>query len=125
MDRTITLLAVLGLSLSVGCPAKEASRPEPATKAAPEQTPVKPTEKPTEEPAGPGLKRLSVSLTQSRAWRLPPAAFGFTYPAKADLSLAKAGRRNPYYALVELYRGKKILSFQQRGPEYPHEPLKS
>lgn len=64
--------------------------------------------KPTEAPAGPGLKRLSVSLTQSSAWRLPPAAFSCTYPAKADLSLAKAGRRNPYYALVELYRDKKI-----------------
>ncbi len=100
----MTLLAVLGLSLSLGCPAKESSSPAPATKAAPESKSVESTE----EPAGPGLKRLSVNLRQSRAWRLPPAAFRFTYPAKADLSLAKAGRRNPYYALVELYRGKKI-----------------
>jgi len=117
MDRAkVVLLAVLSSSLPMGCPAKETSRTKPATQAAPKQKLVKPTG----ATAGPGLKRLTISPTQCSTWRLPPTAFSFTYPAKADLSLAKAGRRNPYYALVEIYRDKKI----SEGVSISHVDLK-
>ncbi len=98
------MLVVMTLSFALtACPAKETSE----SAAEPEKK-DKPARSPAKKPVGPGLERLSVSLAQSKSWRLPPAAFSFTYPDEATLSLAKAGSQNPYYALVELYRGKKI-----------------
>lgn len=66
---------------------------------------------PAEETAVPvpaGSKRLTVTPAQARSWGLPPVAFSFEYPATAELMLAKAGRRNPFYAMVTVYRGKKM-----------------
>jgi hypothetical protein len=59
-------------------------------------------------PAGAGLKRVAVGAAQARAWGLPPTAFSFTYPEKAELELARPGRRNPFYALVSLHRNGAI-----------------
>lgn len=106
MNLRTAVLVLMSMSFAlVGCPAKETSQSESATESEEQDRPAR---RPAKKPVGPGLKRISVSLAQSKSWRLPPATFSFTYPDEATLSLAKAGRQNPYYALVELYRGKKI-----------------
>lgn len=107
MNRSVVFIAVLGLAFCAGCskqtdpPGKQGS-PSGASGQGAVAAPAAPT------PAGPGLKGISVSEAQARAWGLPPAVFSFTFPDKADLLLAKAGARNQFYALAELYKDDKI-----------------
>lgn len=62
----------------------------------------------SQPPPADGMKRLEVTEAQARSWGLPPSAFGFDYPAAAELVLAQPGRRNPFYAMVTLYKGEAM-----------------
>jgi hypothetical protein len=68
MARRMMVLTVIGLALLLsGCPTKETSESESAAEAADQD---KPPVRPADKPAGPGLVRLSVTLAQSKSWRL-------------------------------------------------------
>jgi len=61
-----------------------------------------------EAPAGPGLKRVSVTMAQARSWGLPPVTFTLTCPEAVEVDLARPGRRNLFYVLLTLNREGKM-----------------